>query len=210
MDIGEKLRQARIASGLTQEQTAEALGVSRQTVSNWETEKTYPDIVSVVRMSELYAVSLDRLLKGEGEPVSAYVGYLGESADTAQSRNKLARTILWAGYAAVWLAAVGVFWFGTEPTDAMAYSLVFLWLLLPVATIVVSVLLGKWTPSRRRWLAAPVLGLGYMLAEYATFSAANMTAFHKWNAPDGGMLLAGALLAAVGLAVGTLLRRKKK
>ena len=49
MEIGAKLRQARIAAGLTQEQTAEALGVSRQSISNWENEKNYPDIVSVVR-----------------------------------------------------------------------------------------------------------------------------------------------------------------
>ena len=38
MEIGAKLRQARIAAGLTQEQTAEALGVSRQSISNWEKE----------------------------------------------------------------------------------------------------------------------------------------------------------------------------
>lgn len=53
MDIGNKIKNARTTVGLTQEQTAESLGVSRQTISNWENGKTYPDIVSVVRMSEL-------------------------------------------------------------------------------------------------------------------------------------------------------------
>ena len=75
MEIGAKLRQARIAAGLTQEQTAEALGVSRQSISNWENEKNYPDIVSVVRLSDLYAVSLDALLKEEA-PMSDYLDYL--------------------------------------------------------------------------------------------------------------------------------------
>ena len=56
MDIGAKIRDARVKSGLTQEQAAEALSVSRQTISNWETGKTYPDIVSVVRMSDLYDI----------------------------------------------------------------------------------------------------------------------------------------------------------
>ena len=65
MDIGKKLRDARNAAKLTQESAAESLGVSRQTVSNWETGKTYPDIVSVIRMSGLYSVSLDCLLKEE-------------------------------------------------------------------------------------------------------------------------------------------------
>ncbi len=54
MDIGTKIRNARLNANLTQEQAAEFLGVSRQTISNWETEKTYPDIVSVVKMSDLY------------------------------------------------------------------------------------------------------------------------------------------------------------
>lgn len=64
LDIGAKIKDARAAAGLTQEQAAEALGVSRQTISNWENEKTYPDIASVVRMSDLYAVSLATVYKG--------------------------------------------------------------------------------------------------------------------------------------------------
>ena len=63
MDIGKRIQEARLNAKLTQENAAEALGVSRQTISNWENEKTYPDIVSVVKMSDLYSVSLDRLLK---------------------------------------------------------------------------------------------------------------------------------------------------
>ena len=49
--------------------------MSRQTVSNWETGKTYPDIVSVIRMSGLYSVSLDCLLKEE-KTVSNNLNYL--------------------------------------------------------------------------------------------------------------------------------------
>ena len=63
MDIGTKIKDARSAAQLTQEQSAEALGVSRQTISNWENSKTYPDIVSIIKMSDLYGVSLDQLLK---------------------------------------------------------------------------------------------------------------------------------------------------
>ena len=75
MDIGTKLQRARLQSKLTQEQVAESLGVSRQTISNWENEKTYPDIISVIKMSDLYAVSLDHLLKEE-QPMSNYIDYL--------------------------------------------------------------------------------------------------------------------------------------
>ena len=44
-DIGSKIKAARIEKKLTQEQVAELLGVSRQTISNWENEKSYPDII---------------------------------------------------------------------------------------------------------------------------------------------------------------------
>ena len=86
MEIGAKLRQARIAAGLTQEQTAEALGVSRQSISNWENEKNYPDIVSVVRLSDLYAANLDALLKAEA-PVSDSLAYLAECTPTVGRRS---------------------------------------------------------------------------------------------------------------------------
>lgn len=44
MEIGSKIKKSRIDAKLTQEQAAEALGISRQTISNWENEKSYPDI----------------------------------------------------------------------------------------------------------------------------------------------------------------------
>ena len=65
MEIGLKLKQTRVKSGFTQEQIAEKLMISRQTVSNWENEKSLPDVVSVMKMSDLYQISLDELLKGD-------------------------------------------------------------------------------------------------------------------------------------------------
>lgn len=63
MDIGQKLKDKRTQAGLTQETVAEKIGVSRQTVSNWENNRSYPDIVSILRLSDLYEVSLDEFLK---------------------------------------------------------------------------------------------------------------------------------------------------
>lgn len=88
MEIGKKLREARVASGLTQEQVAEELHISRQTISNWENEKSYPDIASVVKMSDLYSVSLDDLLKGDMKMLE----HLEESTDVVRSNKQL----LWA------------------------------------------------------------------------------------------------------------------
>ncbi|MCI8320242.1 MAG: helix-turn-helix transcriptional regulator [Dorea sp.] len=62
MRLGNSLFHARKRCGLTQEEVAEKLGVSRQTVSKWETDETLPDIRQSKRMAVLYKVSLDELI----------------------------------------------------------------------------------------------------------------------------------------------------
>ena len=85
MEIGRKLKEVRMRSNLTQEQAAEALFVSRQTISNWENEKTYPDIISVIKLSDLYSISLDELLKGDQKMME----HLDESTNIVKSNKKL-------------------------------------------------------------------------------------------------------------------------
>lgn len=210
MDIGAKLREARLAAQLTQEQAAEDLGISRQTMSNWENGKTYPDIVSVIKMSDLYAISLDCLLKDpQKAALPDYINYLKESTNTSNSRSRLSKIILVAMYLGIWSFALIVFWCFISGSDAMGYSLVVLWFILPMATLVISLLIGKndfW--RQRKWLAAPVFGVMHMLAEYLTFSTANMLAFDKINAPQLWMLLPCAAVSALGLWIGTVVNRK--
>ena len=62
MNLGESLFGARKNKGLTQEAVAEKLGVSRQTVSKWETGETLPDIRQSKRLAVLYGVTLDELI----------------------------------------------------------------------------------------------------------------------------------------------------
>ncbi len=191
MEIGAKLRQARIAAGLTQEQTAEALGVSRQSISNWENEKNYPDIVSVVRLSDLYAVSLDALLKEEA-PMSDYLDYLEESTNTVRSRREQSLLILLCVYLGIWAVSVLFFWLLTGPDDAMGYGIVFLWLVLPVA------------------LLPLVFGTMHMLAGYATFMLANMLSVGILRLPQPSLLLKGTIISAAGFWFGALTRRRRR
>lgn len=65
MEIEKRLKDARVKAGLTQEQVAEKVMVSRQTISNWENGKSLPDIISIMKLSDLYQISLDELLKGD-------------------------------------------------------------------------------------------------------------------------------------------------
>jgi len=65
MEIRSQIKQRRIAAGLSQEELAEQVYVTRQTLSNWENGKTYPDINSLLRLSAVFNVSLDELVKGD-------------------------------------------------------------------------------------------------------------------------------------------------
>ena len=85
MKIGKKLKEARLMCSMTQESVAEKLNVSRQTISNWETEKFYPDILYVLQLSDLYQVSLDELLKGDEHMIQ----HLEDSTNTVKSNRKI-------------------------------------------------------------------------------------------------------------------------
>lgn len=64
MNLGEKLLYLRKKAGLSQEDVADKLGVSRQTVSKWETDQTVPELIKAKLMSQLYNVSYDYLISG--------------------------------------------------------------------------------------------------------------------------------------------------
>lgn len=67
MKISAQIKKYRTGMNLSQEELAEKLYVSRQTISNWETGKNYPDIHSLLLLSTLFQVSLDELIKGDIE-----------------------------------------------------------------------------------------------------------------------------------------------
>ena len=67
MEVGNRIREGREGLGLSQEDLAHRIFVSRQTVSNWETGKTYPDVQSLLLLSNLFGVTVDSLVKGDVE-----------------------------------------------------------------------------------------------------------------------------------------------
>ena len=209
MDIGSKLKNSRAKAGLTQEAVAEQIGVSRQTLSNCENNKFYPDVMSVIRLSDLYAVSLDELLKED----KGMMKHLEESTNEVKSRQKFAKLIQVLAYLVIWAVAIIVFWLGGR-VDAMGYSLVVFWLVLPVTTFIISIFIGKddgW--ANYKWLMMLFFGVMYMLAEFATFKLANAVAFNKTNLPDLENMYPGLLWSAAGLLVGTVVqvvRNKRK
>ena len=64
MSIADRILTLRKSKGMSQEQLAEAMGVSRQAVSKWESEQASPDPEKIIAMSEIFGVTTDYLLKG--------------------------------------------------------------------------------------------------------------------------------------------------
>lgn len=67
MEIGKQIKKYRMEMGFSQEELSEKVFVSRQTISNWENNKNYPDIKSLLLLSSIFSVSLDILVKGDLE-----------------------------------------------------------------------------------------------------------------------------------------------
>lgn len=86
MDISNQIKTRREAMGLSQEQLAEKLYVSRQTISNWERDKTYPDVQSLLMLSILFDTSIDTLVKGD-------VTVMEEAVE--RDRKRLGTRMLW-------------------------------------------------------------------------------------------------------------------
>lgn len=67
MELGQQLKAHRKELGISQDELAEKIFVSRQSISNWENNKTYPDIHTLLLLAETFGVSLDELIKGDVE-----------------------------------------------------------------------------------------------------------------------------------------------
>lgn len=75
MELGRQIKRHRTERGFSQEELAATIYVSRQTISNWETDRTYPDVENLLLLSSLFSVSVDDLVRGD-------VAMLQETAQT--------------------------------------------------------------------------------------------------------------------------------
>ncbi len=73
MQIGERIKEHRARLGLSQDDLAARIYVSRQTISSWENDKTYPDVQSLLLLSEMFDATVDDLVKGDVETMTKSV-----------------------------------------------------------------------------------------------------------------------------------------
>lgn len=210
MDIGGKIKKSRTDAKITQEQAAQALGISRQTISNWENERSYPDIVSVLKMSDLYSVSLDYLLKGEG-PMKDYLDYIEESTNTVKSKTRLSKLLLVLSYLVIWAFNIMASWRFSAGSITEAQAGGVQWLMLPAVTIILPLLIGKnnyW--GKHKWLAPIGFGLMFMLSVYASYGMRESLNFNRVDLQTLSFFFIGMIASMIGLALGHALFADEK
>lgn len=111
MELGRRIKEYRSAAQMTQEEPAEKMFVSRQTISNWENDKSYPDIHSLLMLGNLFDVSLDILVKGD---IEAMKDKIDENTIKAFNRDSAIFSILLIGMVATplfllkWAGVLGI------------------------------------------------------------------------------------------------------
>lgn len=153
MDLGERLYQLRKARNLSQGEVADALGVSRQSVSKWENNTSVPELDKLVKLGELFGLTLDELVKGEAAPAPA--GRLEQSrpaSGPAGGRRIAAIVLLVCGgvgtllfcatlliYLTLWLMLAGLLCWHVQEHLGLCLGLSF-WMFLVVYFQVTSIL----------------------------------------------------------------------
>ena len=126
------LRQKRKDNKLTLKELGNKLGYSTATISNWENERSYPDIMNVIDLSNLYSLSLDDLLKGDDKMIE----HLEENTNIVKSNRKLIAAIMINVLLVIILVAfnmflrdnqyylIGVFCFAIISSAALLYQII--------------------------------------------------------------------------------------
>jgi len=210
MEIGSKLKNARNEKGITQEQAAELLDVSRQTISSWENNKSYPDIISVIKMSDIYSVSLDHLLKEEKSMKQTYQEFLEESTNTVKAKRNLGKIILLSTYFVIWAVAIIVIW-QTNGYTTSNFDIVFRGLLLPLFLLIFTVTAAKndyW--GKGKWLSVIVAAITFLTVPYTQYveSKAAGTATFIFRFPNFMYMVVGIIVSTCGIGIGNLWRKK--
>ena len=96
MNFGEEIKRIRQKEGLTQEQFAERLNVTRQAIFNWENNKNLPDIGMLILISDVFHISLDILIKGENHMNNMTEKVIKDASETRRAKYNMISTVVGA------------------------------------------------------------------------------------------------------------------
>lgn len=184
MEIGSKLNNARNNRRLTQEQVAEVLGVSRQTISNWENKKHITN--------------------------QTYQEFLEESTNTVKAKRRLEKIILFSTYFLVWTIAMVIFW---QAKGSMTFEgdVVLRWILLPLVLLVTTIFIAKNNyRGKGNWLSVPVAAITYLTVLYIRIIQESGYTMYTYRFPNFGYILIGIIVAVCGICAGSFWNKNKR
>lgn len=210
MELHEKLKAVRAEKNISQKDAADKIGVSRQTLSNWETGKTYPDIASLISLSDLYRVSLDSLLKEKENP-SDYVDYIDKAISVIKNKQKIYKLIEIGGYILLLIAFIVMYWCNGTLESRNQLDVAMRGFLIPSIIVILSLLIGMdeaW--GEKRWFLILFFGATFCFTEQFTvmlnaFSNDMPVFLHGFLLPAN--YSTGAFLSFVGLGIAALARK---
>ncbi|MCI8467824.1 MAG: helix-turn-helix domain-containing protein [Bacilli bacterium] len=130
MNVGARIKKHREKQNISQDELALKIFVSRQTISNWETSKSYPDIKSLTMLSNIFHVTLDDFIKGDIEEMKKIV-----SKEKIEKFNTMSY---------IFLAEMLILMFSAYPLFKIdGYIGAIIWALLFVITIVTATIIEK-------------------------------------------------------------------
>ena len=144
MTLGENLRRLRMEKGLSQEEAAQVLFVSRQSVSKWENNQAEPGVANLRALARLYGVTLDQLLSEESESPEMSGPGEGQSVPASEEKRAGRAYLLWTVALAVWYAVKGVFTMEFYDTVNIPFS-------------AIAMAVGIWVRCPAMWVAAVCL-----------------------------------------------------
>ena len=172
MNMADRIQYLRKTNGISQEELADKLGVSRQAVSKWESEQSLPDLGKIITMSDYFGVTTDYILKGI-EPV----------ADKEQKSSELTSKILYIASTA--FVAIGLFsafagWYEKQTMDTVWGSMIV------QAVGIAGYFIGRLFSAARPPFAVNWLNLsGFLFMPFSMVTGAISIALFKegWIAP---------------------------
>ncbi len=155
MEIGDKIITARKNADLTQNQLAEILGVSRQSVSNWENNRAYPDIISVIKISDICNISLDSLLKNDEKMMK----HLEESTNTVKTKSKHIKIVEIMFFVIAWVLCLLILYLTRYEYQSVIN--IVLYCVMPLVIIILSTLIGNNSWGREKTFMPFIFGAMY-------------------------------------------------
>ena len=119
MNIADRIQHLRKVKGISQEELADKIGVSRQAVSKWESEQTFPDVEKIILMSDFFDVATDYILKGI-EPVS------DDPTPGKEKPNANIFSITGTAFNFIGIVASAMIWYEEQAAAATAMGIILL------------------------------------------------------------------------------------